>query len=112
MPPSGLPLGRASGVGRRCLRAGCDGCAVEGCAAVGHERHRVDRSAVDLDLEMQMDPGAGAGGSFDSEFLPDSDRGTGSDLGVDAGQVAVAGADAAAVAEGDDVAVARVRCGR
>ena len=111
-PPSGPAALQAEGVGRRRLRAGCDGCAVERCAAVGHERHRVDGLAVDLDLEMEMEPGAGPGGSFDSEFLADGDRGTGSDLGVDAGQVGVAGADAAAVAEGDDVAVARVRCGR
>ena len=33
--------------------------------SAGHERHRVDRSVVDLNLEMQVQSGAGASGSFD-----------------------------------------------
>ena len=54
---------------------------------------------------MEMESGAGTGGSFDAELLADGDRGTGLDLWVDAGQMGVAGPDVAAVPEGDDVAV-------
>jgi hypothetical protein len=94
------------GVGSWRFGAGWDGCAAQWRAAVGHERHRVDRLAVDLDLEVQVEPGGGlTGGSFDPEPLAHRHDGSGSDLAVDAGQVCVASRDGARVAEGDHVAV-------
>ena len=59
-----------------------------------------------------MDAGCGAGRSFDTEPLPSSHDATGSDAGVDTGQVPVHGADLVAVAEDDPVAVRAAPAGR
>ena len=62
--------------------------------------------AVDLDLEVQVEPGGGfTGGSFDPEPLANRHDGSGPHLAVDAGQVCIASRDAAGVVEGDYVAV-------
>jgi hypothetical protein len=41
-------LAASSFLGRR------DGLAVQGCTAIGHEPDRVNRGAVDLDLEVEV----------------------------------------------------------
>src|SRR4051794_32458648 len=91
-PPSG-DGGRSSGVGH-----------VQVDAAVGQPRNRVERRAVLADLEVQVDAGAVAGGALKTDECPDADSLAGGD-GVGR-QVAVAGGDAAAVVELDEVAVA------
>ena len=71
-----------------------------------HERDRVDAFAVGDDFEVEVVAGAGAGGALEPELLSDGDGCAGSDGGVDAGEMRVAGLDASGVLEVDDVAVA------
>ena len=103
----------ASGVGRRRLGAGWRRL----CRSSGAPRSAMNGTGstgwpLISTWKCRWSPVLVTGGSFDPEPLADRHDGSGSDLAVDAGQVGVAGADAAAVAEGDDVAVRALRCRR
>src|SRR5687768_6018402 len=69
-----------------------------------HEGDRVDGAAVDPDLIMQMAAGRTAGGAHAADDLAASDALAGSDC--KRRKVAVAGFDAAAVVELDQIAIA------
>ena len=104
-PPSGAPLG---GRGRRATASGCwVATAVPSSGAPRSAMNGTGSTGRPLisTWKWRWSPVLVPVEPSTPSLCADGDRGTGSDLGVDAGQVPVAGADAAAVAEGDDVAV-------
>jgi hypothetical protein len=90
---------------KRRFRGRYDGPAVKGCTVIGHEPDRVDRGPVDLDLEVEVQSGAGPGGALDTDPLPDSHASSRDDLGVNTGEVPVAGDNTIPVTQGSDVSV-------
>ena len=88
-----------------------DRLAVQRSAVVEHEGDGVDGDAVDLDLEVEVVAGGGPGGAFDPESLSHPHAGAGDDGGVDAGEVPIEGAYAAAVVEDHGIPVAAVGAG-
>src|SRR5262245_13449011 len=84
-------------------------CSIAELRARAQEALRIDRFAVDPRLVVQMRSGGAAGRADLADDLAGLDRMA--DLGVDAGEVAVARRDAVAVVDLDHLAVAALPAG-
>jgi hypothetical protein len=77
----------------------------EGHPAPSDQKMGADRGPVDLHLEVKVQPGTRPGRALDTDPLPDPDAGSRDDLGINTGEVSLAGDNTVPVTQGNDISV-------